>query len=301
MEIASLKIVLLVQAHGSIAGAARALKLDPSSVSRTVAAVEADLGVRLFQRTTRRLSVTEEGQVFLARLAPMLEEIDAAREDARGLRRKPSGQLRLTASVAFAHHMIVPLLPKFQNLYPDISIDMQSRDANLDLVQNGIDLAIRLSAAPTGDLVSTRLMTTRYQVVASPDYLKDQGVIRDPADLGELNCIRYSLPNLRDRWMFRNQQGASFEVPVTGSLKISNAMALRRAACIGMGVAMLADWLIQDDLREGRLISLFPEYECAATEFETAAWALYPNRAYLPQKVRVMIDFLRSNLRCKKT
>ncbi|MCY6382856.1 LysR family transcriptional regulator [Hoeflea prorocentri] len=297
MEIASLKTVLLVQSQGSIAAAARALDLDPSSVSRIVATVEADLGVRLFQRTTRRLTVTEEGQVFLTRLAPMLEEIEAAQEDARGLRSKPTGLLRLTASVAFAHHMILPLLPAFQELYPDISIDLQSSDANLDLVEHGIDLAIRLAPAPTGDLVSTRLMKTRYHVVASPNYLDGRAGITKPTDLEQLNCIRFALPGLRDRWMFQSGASAPFEVPVRGDLRISNALALRRAACMGLGVAMLADWLIQDDLRDGRLVALFPDFRCAATEFETAAWALYPNRAYLPQKVRVMIDFLRSNMR----
>lgn len=297
MEIASLKTVLLVQSHGSIAGAARVLNLDPSSVSRTLAAVEADLGVRIFQRTTRRLTVTEEGQAFLTRLAPMLEELDAAREDARGLRGKPTGQLRLTASVAFAHHVIVPLLSEFQNLYPDIVIDLLASDANLDLVEHGVDLAIRLSPAPTGDVVSTRLQHTRYHVVASPDYLSRQPEVKHPEDLGGLNCLRFALPGLRDSWMFQAGNDPSFDVPVQGNLKISNALALRGAACMGMGVAMLADWLIRDDLRDGRLVSLFPDYRCAMTEFETAAWGIYPNRAYLPQKVRVMIDFLRSNMR----
>lgn len=297
MEIASLKTVLLVQAHGSIAGAARALNLDPSSVSRTVAAAEADLGVRLFQRTTRRLTVTEEGQIFLTRLAPLMEEIEAAREDARGLRGKPTGLLRMTTSVAFAHHAILPLVPKFQELYPDITIDLQSSDANLDLVENSIDLAIRLAPAPKGDLVSTRLMKTRYQVVASPDYLDGRPAITEPTQLSQLNCIRFALPGLQDSWTFQDETKPPFEVPVDGNLLSSNALTIRRAVGMGLGIAMLPDWLIRDDLREGRLISLFPDHRSTATVFDTAAWALYPNRTYLPQKVRVMIDFLRSNMR----
>ncbi len=296
MEITSLKTVLLVQTHGSIAGAARALDIDPSSVSRVVAAVEADLGIRLFQRTTRRLTVTEEGQTYLGRLAPLVAEMDAAQEEARGLRQKPAGVLHMTASVAFSHHVIVPLLPTFQALYPDITLDIQSSDVNLDLAENGIDLAIRLAPAPKGDLVSTRLMHTRYHIVASPHYLSTQPAISHPKDLAHLNCLRFALPGLQDVWRFQQAGHAPFDVNVTGNLMISNALALRQAAQTGLGVAILADWLIQDDLREGRLVALCPDFECTATVFDTAAWALYLNRTYLPQKVRIMIDFLRENL-----
>ena len=297
MDMISLKTILLVRNQGSIAGAARALGVDPSSVSRTVAGIEAELGVRLFQRTTRRLTVTDEGQTYLERIAPLVEEMDAANEDVRGLRGNPSGLLRITASVAFAHQVIVPLLPKFQANYPDITLDLQSSDANLDLVQNSIDLAIRLAPAPKGDLVSTRLVPTRYYVVASPDFLSEHKSIPHPSDLTDLDCLRFAIPSLRDTWSFRGDDGEAFEVPVNGNLMFSNALALRRAALMGLGVAILADWLIDSDLSEGRLVRLFPEHESTASEFETAAWALFPNRAYLPRKVRVMIDFLKQNLR----
>lgn len=296
MDIASLRTVLLVQSRGSIAGAARTLDVDPSSVSRTVAAVEADLGIRLFQRTTRRLTVTEEGQTYLSRLAPLIEEMDAAREDARGQRGTPSGQLRMTCSVAFAHEMIVPLLPAFQSQYPEVSIDLQSSDANLDLVENNIDLALRLAPAPKGDLVSTRLMSTRYRVVASPEYLATNNPVSHPSDLQNLNCLRFALPGFHDVWTFRTGTEAPFDVPVGGDLMISNATALHRAAKMGLGVAMLAGWLVDRDIQQGNLNALCPTFECTATTFETAVWALYLDRTYLPQKVRVMIDFLRKNL-----
>ena len=296
MDIAALKTVLMVQAQGSIAGASRVLNLDPSSVSRIVASVEAALGMRLFQRTTRKLTVTEEGQTYLTRLAPLIEELEAAREDAQKLRRKPAGILRMTTSVAFAHEVIVPLLPEFQVRYPDIKIDLQSSDANLDLIENGIDLAIRLAPAPAGDLVSTKLMATRYRIVASPEYLQAQVKISKPLDLLHVSCLRFSIPGLRDNWSFRKTNGDTIDVPVQGNMMISNALALRRAARLGLGVAMLANWMVDDDVRSGRLVALLPDYECTATVFDTSAWALYPNRNYLPQKVRVMIDFLKSQI-----
>ncbi len=296
MEISTLKTVLHVQAHGSIAGAARALDMDPSSVSRVVASVEAGLGIRLFHRTTRRLTVTEEGDSYLQRIAPLIEELDAAAEDAAGARTRPAGHLRLTASVAFSEKVLVPLLPEFQKRYSNITVDLQSSDANLDLVENGIDLAIRLAPAPKGDLVSTRLMQTHYKVVASPDYIEAHGLCAHPSELADQNCLRYALPGLQGVWRFRKSAETLLEVPVQGSPLISNPLALRQAAVGGLGIALLADWLIDQDLRDGHLIELFPEYQSTATEFETSAWLLYPNRTYLPRKVRVMIDYLKAGI-----
>lgn len=296
MDVTALKTVLHVRAHGSIAGAARALDMDPSSVSRVVASVETGLGIRLFHRTTRRLSLTEEGQTYLQRVAPLVEELDAAAEDAAGARTRPAGHLRITASVAFSCKMLVPLLTEFHERYPNITTELQSNDANLDLVENGIDLAIRLAPAPKGDLVSTRLIRTRYKVVASPDNFKARGPCAHPSDLAGENCLRYALPGLQSVWRFRRSAETAFEVPVQGSPLISNALALRQAAVEGLGVALLADWLIDQDLRAGHLIELFPNYQCTATDFETAAWLLYPNRSYLPRKVRVMIDYLKARV-----
>lgn len=296
MDTVSLKTVLQVQRHGSIAGAARAMDMDPSSVSRIVATVEAGLGLRLFHRTTRPLSVTEEGQAYLRRVAPVLEELDAAAEAAKGARSLPTGLLRITASIAFSDKVLVPLLPVFQAQYPNITVDLHCSDTNLDLIEDGIDLAIRLAPAPQGDLVSSLLMPTHYKVVASPSFLDRSPPCSAPIDLTHLNCLRYALPGLRDTWLFRQAERDAFGVAVTGSPLIANAIALRSAALSGMGVALLADWLIDHDLAAGRLVENFPEYQSTLSEFETAAWLLYPNRAYLPRKVRVMIDFLKSHL-----
>ena len=296
MDLAALQTALAIRRHGSIAAAARALELDPSSVSRTLAGVEAEVGIRLFQRTTRRLVVTEEGQSYLNRVAPLVEELDAAREAARGARTQPIGLLRMTTSVAFSGCVIEPLMDAFQNAYPEVTVELHSSDANLDLLEQGIDLAVRLAPAPKGDLVSTRLMGPRYRAVASPDYLLAHGTPDDPRALGVLNCLRFALPGLRDQWQFREADGTQFEVAVSGRLILSNAMGLREAARRGQGIALLADWLVGEDIEAGRLIDLFPAHDCALSEFDTAVWALYPNRAYLPRKVRVMIDFLKSNL-----
>lgn len=296
MDTELLKTVALVARHGSFAAAARVSGVDPSSVSRAVANAEAALGLRLFQRTTRSLTITEEGEIYLRRIAPLLEELDAAREAATKALRQPSGTLKMTASVAFAHECVVPHLRAFLDRYPDIAVELLPTDANLDVAANGIDLAIRLASAPTGDLISTRLLQTRYVVCASPDYLDTHTPIRTPEDLTAHECLRFALPEFRTRWRFRRDGGEPLEVPVNGRTIIANALSLRQAAIDGLGPVLLADWLVDRDLGEGRLVNLFPDHDCTATEFDTGAWALYPSRSFLPRKVRAMIDFLREKL-----
>ncbi|HHL21059.1 MAG TPA: LysR family transcriptional regulator [Aliiroseovarius sp.] len=296
MNLDDLKTLRLVARQGSFAAAARVLNVDPSSVSRTIAGLERTLGLRLFQRSTRRLGLTEEGEIYLRRIAPLIDELDHAREAAAGVSQAPSGTLRLTASVAFAQECIVPHLGDFHAFYPQIAVELLPTDANLDLTAGGIDLAVRLASVPSGDLISTRLRATRYRVCAAPDYLARHGPITRPEDLSDHACLRFALPEFRSRWRFRQGDGEPIEVSVDGWLVIANALSLRRAALDGLGPVLLADWLVARELAAERLVDLFPDWECTATDFETGAWALYPSRSYLPRKVRVMIDFLRARL-----
>ncbi|MEL7116030.1 MAG: LysR family transcriptional regulator [Pseudomonadota bacterium] len=296
MEIEALRTVALVAERGSFAAAARVLDLDPSSVSRTVANVEAALGLRLFQRTTRALSITEAGQTYLTRVAPLLDELDHAKDAAQQVVATPSGTLKMTASVAFAHACIVPHLAAFHAAYPKITVELLPTDANVDIAGDGMDFAIRLAPAPQGDLISTRLMRTRYVVVAAPEYLRGHAPIAHPSDLSAHNCLRFALPAFRTRWRFQANGEAPFDVPISGQTIIANALSLRRAAIEGLGPVLLADWLVGEDIGAGRLVNLFPGYTATATEFDTGAWALYQSRAYLPNKTRVMIDFLRTRL-----
>ncbi|MBF9030422.1 LysR family transcriptional regulator [Rhodobacterales bacterium HKCCE3408] len=296
MDIGALKIVALVAQHGSFASAARVLDMDPSSVSRSVASTEAALGLRIFRRSTRSLTITEEGETYLSRVVPLLDEFEHAREVARQSGATPAGTLRVTASVAFAHECVVPLLGEFRRRYPEVSVELLPTDAMMDITANAIDLAIRLAPAPKGDLISTRLIDTPYVVCASPEYLATHGPLEDPRDLSERDCLRFALPEFRTRWRFRRGEGEPFDVPVSGRLVIANALSLRRAVLDGLGPVLLANWLVARQIESGALVNLFPDYESTATEFDTAAWLLYPSRSYLPRKVRVMIDFLRQRI-----
>jgi len=294
MDLASLKLFIDVTRAGSFAAAARLHGIDPSSVSRVIGVLEQQLGFRLFQRTTRRLTTTEAGALYFERVQPLLEEMERAQSEASDIITEPLGWLRVTSSVAFGHMCLVPLLPKLRERFPALQLDLVLTDTIVDLIAEHIDVAIRLGPRIESGLIGSKLAGTRYRVCASPAFIKKAGSIRRPQDLTRFDCLRLPLPGYRSRWRFRNKRGTVLDVPIQGSIVISSVLAIQRAAVDGMGPALLADWLIREDLTKGRLIDLFPGYDVTATDFDTAAWLLYPSRAYLPRKVRAFIDFLKS-------
>ena len=284
-----------VMRQGSFAAVARDRDIDPSSVSRTIASLEKELGVRLFQRTTRRLSPTEAGTAYFERIEPLVEEMQQAMDVAIDLAGKPKGTLRVTASVAFGQKCIVPMLPDFGAMYPDLTVDLLLTDAVVDLFAERVDLAIRLGLLADSTLIAQRLLRTHYRVCASPAYLQRCGHPQHPRDIERHNCLLFSLPGFRSRWIFRDSAGGMSELPVQGRTIISNAGALQQCAIAGMGLTLLPNWLIDDDLRAGTLVNVFPQYAVTATDFNTAAWLVYPSRNYVPLKVRVFIDFLKQS------
>jgi len=296
MDLIALGLFVDVARQRSFAAVARDRGLDPSSVSRSIAALEAQLGARLFQRTTRSMELTEAGAHYFAKLPALIEEFDKVRDEVATLRTDPVGVLRLTASVAFGQICLVPLLSQFQKSFPRLKLELVLTDANLDLIADRIDLAIRLGPSLRADVVATRLFGTRYRVVASRAYLTDMGRPVSPAGLASHSCLLLSLPDYRYRWRFRRGDDVS-EVEIDGAIVMSTVLALRSAALDDLGPALLPDWLISEDLDCGRLIDVFPQYDVAATTFETAAWLLYPSARYLPRKTRSAIQFLKQTLR----
>ncbi|HSE79087.1 MAG TPA: LysR family transcriptional regulator [Alphaproteobacteria bacterium] len=300
MDTALLRALVDVARRGSFAAVARDRDVSASSVSRKIAALESELGIRLFQRTTRRMALTEAGERYLARIAVLLDELDRAGDESRAARFGPVGTLRLTASVAFGNACLMPLIPELRASFPKLKLELVLTDAILDLLTERIDLAIRLGPSPGTEGIGVKLLDTRYRVCAAPDYIARSSRLNSPADLANHRCVLFSLPDFRSRWLFRSMKGALTEVPIDGDVVISNALAVRHCAIAGVGPALLPNWLIDDDVTEKRLLDLFPNYRVAATSFDTAAWLLYPSRAFLPQKVRVAIDFLKRRLRTKR-
>ncbi|MDV3350045.1 LysR family transcriptional regulator [Leptothoe sp. LEGE 181152] len=294
MDVSVLQLFVEVMRQGSFAAVARDRNLNPSSVSRAIAGLEEELGIRLFQRTTRQLSPTEAGTTYFERIEPLVEGIQQAIDVTTDISEQPKGTLRVTASVSFGHKCIVPLLPQFDALYPDLTVDLLLTDAVVDLFAERIDVAVRLGLLADSTLIAQRLMQTHYSVCASPAYLKRFGKAKKPMDIEHHNCLLFPLAGFRSKWIFKDRKGALSEVSVSGRTVISSAIALQHCAIAGMGLALLPNWLIDEDLRAGRLVNAFPKYDVTATDFNTAAWLVYPSRAYVPLKVRVFIDFLKN-------
>lgn len=295
MDTQHLRLFVEVARKGGFATAARDADIDPSSVSRSIAALEDELGVRLFQRTTRKLSLTEAGALYLAKVAPLVDELAQARDEALAISRGATGTLRMTTSFSFGLQALTPRLPEFRALHPQLKVEVLMTDANLDLVNDRIDLAVRLGGRFSGDVVASKLMTTRYKVCASPGYLMQHGTPSRPQELAQHACLLLSLPEFRDAWHFKNPRGEVTDVPVQGDMVISNLLAHRQCAIQGLGPALLADWIAEEALAKGELVDLFPDHQVTATSFDTGIWLLYPSRNFLPLKVRVMIDFLRDH------
>ena len=295
MDVHALQIFVEVAQCQSFSEVARRRRVEPSSVSRSVALIEGELGERLFHRTTRKLSLTEAGALYLARIEPLVMQLDDARLEVKSVGRSPTGTVRLSASVAFGQLCIVPLLGAFAQRYPGLVLELLLSDANTDLVGDQIDLAVRLAPGIQTNVIVSKLFDTRYRVVASPDWLA-ANPLAAPDDLKRHSVLRFTLAGFRDRWLFRDAGGDVSAVPLEGRFLVSSALALREAALAGLGPALLADWMTEDDRIAGRLVDCFPTLRATATEFDTAAWLIYPSRSFLPAKVRVVIDFLREHL-----
>ena len=294
MDLALLDVFRDVLRSGSFAAAARGRNVDPSAVSRQIAALERELGFALFDRTTRRLAPTEAGRVYGERIAGVLEELDLARERGRDAMENLAGELRVGASVAFGERWLVPRLASFRARHPRLTLDLRLSDAVVDIAAEGIDVALRLGPRVEGAFVASRLMDTNYRVVAAPSYLARRGRPSSPQALREHDCLAFALPGYRSRWRFRGADGRSETVDVRAGLVASNALALRRAALDGMGVALLADWTIDADVADGTLVDLFARHRASAAE-NTAAWIVYPSRRYVPAKTRALIDHLKAS------
>ncbi|GGX09439.1 LysR family transcriptional regulator [Pigmentiphaga litoralis] len=299
MDTQHLRIFIEVARQGSFAAAARKLDLATSQVTRAVAGIEAELGVRLLHRTTRKAGLTAAGSEYFARMCDVMDAFDAAADDLQTRTTEARGLVRLTASVALGQRLVLPLLEPFHRQHPGVELDLRFNDRVVDLIDQHVDVALRQSPTLDGSLVGVRLGASRYRVCASPAYLRRHGTPQTPAHLAGHACLRIALPGYSNDWSFRERGKAGAEiqkVPVTGWLAASSALSLLQAARDGMGPVLLADWLLQPDLAAGTLVDLFPRHEATVTDFEAAIWLVYTSREHLPRRVRVVVDFLRAEL-----
>lgn len=299
MDINNLRLISVVASNLNLVSAAVILDLDPSTVSRKITQIENEVGAALFNRNTRSVTLTDFGIRFLKHAESIIKEYDLAIDNARSEKNMLRGSLKVTSSVAFTEQILVPLLPKFLELHPEISVHLLPTDRNIDLAKESVDVAIRLTQQVSGDYIITKLFQTNYAVFATPDYIKKIGELESTSRLAELNPIVYEIPGFSSHWKFRKKRSPETEslVEINGRLAVSSPSAMQKIALLGYGPAMLANWLVKEDVAAGKLIDILPEYEFTPTTFDTGAWILYVNNPHVPMKIKTFVTFLKNEVK----
>jgi DNA-binding transcriptional LysR family regulator len=279
-----------VVSTGSLSAAARELGLSPAMVSRRLAGLEARLGVRLVNRTTRSLHLTDEGASYYESCARVLADIEHANTAVSAGRNEPQGTLRVALPAAFGNQYVAPLVPEFAARYPAVQLALSLSDRTVNLLEEGFDLAVRIAALTDSSVAARKLAPNRRVVCASPDYLRRHGTPRTPEELAEHNCLLAS--DFSGKWEYKGPDGRAGAVRVAGRYVCDNWEVLREWALAGLGIALKSTWDVRRHLESGALVSLLPGY---SFDTDVAIYAVYPHRRHLPAKTRAFIDFLASS------
>ena len=272
---------------GGFSAAGRKLNMSTTMVSNHIQALEERLGVRLLNRTTRKVSVTEVGRAYYDRCVQILADIEQADDIAGALQSTPRGTLRI-----YTHtHMVqflAPVVNSFLGLYPDVKVDVTIGERTIDMIDEGFDIAVRMIPPPDSSLIVRGLATWRHVLCCSHTYLEKHSRPTELAELAERNCIRHVSYPYGEEWRFLDRKGTPASVKVSGNLVTNSGETLHEAARAGVGICLAAGFLIRDDLETGRLVRLLPEYR----PVEFSMNAVYPHRHHLSAKVRTFIDML---------
>lgn len=284
----SLEVFAKTAERANFAAAARDLKMTRAMVSKHIGDLETRLGVRLFHRTTRRVSLTEAGRALAARATTAIDALNEAEDAVRDLQRVLRGRLRVNAPVSFGVQHLTPLVARFLGDNPGVEIDFTLSDRTVDVIEEGYDVVIRIGVPVDSSLIARRLAPARLAIVGSPEYLKRNGMPKKPADLRQHNCLGYAYWSLRDEWPLTASDGRVERVKVKGSLVSNNGDALRAAALAGVGLVMHPTFSACADLASGKLVQVLADYETR----ELTVQALYAPGHAPNAKVRAFIDLL---------
>jgi len=268
--------------------ASKKMAISTAQVSRQISALEKRLNIKLFYRTTRKVSLTEEGRIFYQHCRGVLDGLDAAERAITNLQSKPQGKIKLTAPVTYGEQQILPLVNNFMQQYSDIEVTAYLSNQQIDLVEGGYDLAIRLGKLNDSSMMAKKLSKRTNHVCASPAYLKQHGI---PHSLSELNSHSCLLGTL-DYWHFQ-ETGREKNIRVTGRLRYNNGLGLVDAALKGLGIVQLPDYYVQHHIESGALISLLDNYRVP----DEGIWAIYPQNRHLSPKIRLLVDYFAEQLR----
>lgn len=287
LDLQQINSFLAVVRHGSFVSAAEATNLSKAAISRHVADLEAHLGLRLLHRTTRRLSLTEDGQRFHARAVELAAALDELETETVSHGGHAVGMLRINAPLSFGLLHLAPLWPRFLAANPNVSLDIDLNDRIVDLVDEGYDLAIRITNLPDSRLISRQLASTRMALCASPQYVEKHGRPKTPEDLANHHIVSYSYLTSKDDWRFAGPHG-EVRVRVNPRIRTNSGDTCRLAALAHQGIILQPDFLIGEDLKQGTLVELMPGYDA----FTLGIHVVYASRKHMSLKMRRMLDFL---------
>jgi DNA-binding transcriptional LysR family regulator len=279
---------------GSFVGAADALEMSKPAVSRYIGELESRLGVRLLQRTTRKLSLTKEGEVFYVRCKELLANVDEAEAEITSHSGEAAGQLKLSVPVAFGELHLAPLWARFMARHPKVTLDVTLSDRVADLVEEGFDAAVRIMELSNSSLISRKLTSTRVVLCASPKYLKRHGAPKHPSDLAHHDVLDYTLRAMGENWQFDGPEGRVV-VKVAPKFRCNSGGTCRSGALQHMGLILQPDFLVGEDLRSGTLVEVLPQYR----SHDIGVYAIYPTRKHVSPKVRMLVEFLVGAFRTK--
>jgi DNA-binding transcriptional LysR family regulator len=287
MALEGIEVFVKVVDEESFSGAARALEVSKSHVSKQISRLEDRLGARLLHRTTRQVTLTDIGRAFYERSARILADVEEAELAVAELQTAPRGLLRMAAPMAFGFTYLAPLVAEFMTHHADLSVDLQLGDRLVDMVDEGFDLAVRIGRLANSSLIARRLAGIHMLTVASPAYLAERGEPRHPRELAHHRCLMYTNTAQPALWSFTGPDGDT-EVRVDGPLRANNGEALCHGAAAGLGIVRLPDWIAADALRAGTLVPILTDW----CDRRGGIHAVYPHNRHLSPKVRLMVDFL---------
>lgn len=288
----SMRIFSKVVEQGSFARAAEVLDMSNAVVTRYVADLESHLGTRLLNRTTRKLSLTETGQMYLERVRQILSDVDDADAIASYSARKPSGTLRIYSHLGFSKWRLATMLPQFAKEYPDVVLDVTVSDRTVDLVEDGFDIGFFIDLQKVdATMITRKLATSEVMLCASPDYIRQYGEPRTPEDVSKHHCLNFGWDFMRNYWTVQGRRGgptAPLQIPIHSRVISNNSDVLRECAVAGMGLVLRPSFTLGDDLSSGRLVRLFPEFRLGTVSISM----VYPSRRLLSAKVRNFVNFI---------
>ncbi len=291
-----LKTVIAVVETGSFTAASERLGMSKALVSKYVGAVEDGLGVRLFNRSTRRLALTEAGDKYYQQALPLLEEFAQMVDSVTGEQSHPKGHLKVSVPVAFGGMTLSPLVPAFLKQYSDISLELQLTDHVIDMLEEGVDVVIRIGSVDDSNLIAKRILNLPLTLCASPDYLKQHGHPVKPQDISQHHCIIDSNFRIGNHWPLTATDsapdGSTETIEVNSRVAVNSPQAVKEIALAGGGIGMIPRFIVEAALQEGTLQEVLPGYQT----LEFGLFAIYPHRRYLSRKVRCFIDFLEKEL-----